>query len=174
MNKKELNTLEILDVIIRRESVRTLIDSIIPRVERKLNQNGKALMAWKPVALAVYGNELPDMIRSSWGFVLRAQVNTGAERHPNSHQYMISYRCSGDLQIWAGERWCSNILVSDPEARIENRCISILPNIWHQAVVLKDNWVVVSFHTVPEDKLIEERSDLTDPKLTHQRLYLDK
>lgn len=174
MNKKEFNILEILDVIIKRESVRTLIDSIIPGVECKLRQNGKALMSYKPVALAMYGNELPDAIRSSWVFVLRAQVNTGAERHPNSHQYMTSYRGSGDLQIWTGERWYSNILVSDPNTRIENRCISVPPNIWHQAVVPKDNWVVVSFHTVYENELIEERLDETDAELVHQRRYTDE
>lgn len=174
MDKEELKILQILDVITRQESVSAMIDSVVLQVERKLSRDFEALLAWEPVPLAAYGKRLPNMIRSSWVFVLRAQANTGAERHPNSHQRMMSYRGSGDLQIWTGERWCSNPLVSDSKARIENRWISIPPNMWHQAVVPKENWVVVSFHTVPEDELIEERPDASDTELTRQRRYLDE
>lgn len=174
MDKGERKILQSLDAIVRQEFVIEMIDSIIPRVERKLTQDFGALLAWEPVSLAIYGGRLPNMIRSSWIFVLRAQTDTGAERHPNSHQRMMSYRGSGDLQIWTGEGWCSNLLVSDLEARIESRWVSIPPNIWHQAVVPEENWVVVSFHTVPENELIEERPDTTDTELTCQRRYLDE
>ena len=51
--------------------------------------------------------------------------------------------------------------------------MSIPPNVWHQAVVIEDkDWVVVSFHTVPADELIEERPDTADSGRTHQRRYL--
>jgi hypothetical protein len=188
MDKEELKILQILDAIVRQEAVIEMIDLIIPRVERKLTQESEALLAWEPLPLVVYGESLPKMIRSSWVFILRAQVNTGAERHPNSHQLMMSYRGSGDIQIWAGESmplnpsvpsrvnfvkgWRSNYLVSDSDAQIDSRWISIPPNIWHQAVVPEENWVVVSFHTVLEDELIEERPDATDIELTYQRRYL--
>jgi len=36
-----------------------------------------------------------------------------------------------------------------------------------------DSIVFVSFHTVSEDELIEERPNPTDNKLTRQRRYLD-
>ena len=173
MDKQELKILQILDTIARQESVSELIGSVVLRVERWLTQDLGALLAYKPVPLATYGGRLPNIIRSSWVFVLRAQANTGAERHPNSRQRMMSYRGSGDLQIWTGERWRSNPLVSDSNTQIENRWISIPPNIWHQAVVTEANWIVVSFHTVPEDELIEERPDATNTGLTHQRRYLD-
>jgi len=133
MDKEELKILQVLDVITGQESVSAMIASVVLRVERNLSWDLGALLAWEPVPLATYGQRLSNMIRSSWVFVLRAQANTGAERHPNSHQRMMSYRGSGDLQIWTGERWCSNPLVSDSEARIENRWISIPPNMWHQA-----------------------------------------
>jgi len=174
MNKQELKILQVLDAIARQKSVSAIINSIVVRVERKLTQDFGALLTWEPVPLATYGGRLPNMIRSSWVFVVRAQVNTGAERHPNSCQRMMSYRGSGDLQMWAGGRWRSNLLVSDSEARIKSRWLSIPPNIWHRVVLPKENWVVLSFHTVPEDELIEERPDPTDTKLTHQRRYLDK
>jgi GNAT superfamily N-acetyltransferase len=174
IDKEERKILKILDAIVRQESVSAIIDSIVLQVERKLSQDFGALLVWEPVPLATYGDRLPNMIHSSWVFVLPAQTNTGAEKHPNSHQRMMSYRGSGDLQIWNGERWCSNHRISDSEARIESRWVSIPPNIWHQAVVPEENWVVVSFHTVFENELIEERPNPTDNKLTRQRRYLDE
>ena len=174
MNKKKLKILHILDTMIQQQSARIIIDSIIPLVECRLTQDPKTLLAWEPVPLPIYGKGLPDIIRSSWVFVLRAQTNTGAERHPNSYQHLISYRGSGNLQILNDEIWCSNLLVSDPSARIGNRSLSIPPNIWHRALVPEENWVVVSFHTVYENELIEERLDETDAELVHQRRYADE
>ena len=55
-------------------------------------------------------------------------------------------------------KWKSNILVSDADAPLERRWISIPTNVWHRPVIPNDNdWVVVSFHTVPAEELIEER-----------------
>jgi hypothetical protein len=170
----EQKTLLILDEIVRQKSVRAVIDSIIPRVERKFETDSESLLAWEPVPLDIYGEGLPDKIRSSWVFIVCALTNSGAERHPNSHQYMMSYRGSGDLQVMIGERWDSNPLISDSGVEIENKWISIPPNTWHRVVTSKENWVVVSFHTVPESELIEERPDPSDTQITRQRLYLDE
>lgn len=154
--------------------MRVVIESIIPRVEHKLKKDSEALLTWEPVPLETYGKRLPSEIRSSWVFVVRARSETGAERHPNSHQRMMSYRSSGDLQVFTGEKWRSNRLISEPEEEIGRRWVSIPPQIWHQAVAFTEDWVVVSFHTVPEEELIEERPDPADARLTRQRLYLDK
>jgi len=171
IKNEELKILEALDAALRQEASHAAIDPIVLCVERKLTRDTAALLAWEPVPLATYGRRLPDMIRSSWVFALRAQANTGAERHPNSQQRMMSYKGSGDLQTWDGEKWRSNYLISDADAPLESRWLSIPVNIWHQAVVPKDNWVVVSFHTVPEVELIEERPDINDAKIIHQRRY---
>ena len=173
MDKEELRILESLDKIVRQESVHATIDSIVWRTEQELAQNPEALLAWEPVLLATYGQRLPNIIRSGWVFVLRAQASTGAERHPNSHQRMMSYRGSGNLQIWDGEKWRSNYLISDTGAPLESRWLSIPANVWHQAVVTEENWAVMSFHTVPENELVEERPDATDFKLTRQRRYAE-
>ena len=173
MKKSSQKILRILDEIVRRKSVRAVIDSLVPRVEQKQKKDSEALLAWEPVPLDTYGKGLPNRIRSSWVFVVRAQAESGAERHPNSHQYMMSYRGSGDLQVMTGEKWGSNLLVSDLGKGIESRWISIPPYTWHQAVAAKGVWVVVSFHTALEDELIEERPDPADTQLTRQRLYLD-
>lgn len=55
-------------------------------------------------------------------------------------------------------KWHSNVLISDSNASLEQRWISIPANVWHRPVIPKGvDWVVVSFHTVPAAELIEER-----------------
>ncbi len=129
-------------------------------------------MAWEPVPLTVYDGRLPETIRSSWVFILRALAATGAERHPNSHQRVMSYRGFGDLQVWANDQWRSHPLVSNLDGPIECRWASIPAGTWHQAVVPDEDWVVVSFHTVSQDELIEERPHPDDAGSTRQQTYL--
>lgn len=168
MTKEERLTLETLEEIVRSEPVRAQILPIIERVRAELARKAKALMTWEPVALEMFG-ALPSAIRSGWIFILRAGTDTGAERHPNSHQRMLTFGGTGDMKIDVkGIRndveaeseivWQSNILVSDPKAPLERRWISIPQNVWHRPVIPKGaDWVVVSFHTVPATELIEER-----------------
>lgn len=150
---------------------RAFIDPIVERVALKLAGDPSALMAWEPIPLPAYSGDLPDMIRSSWVFILRAGATTGAERHPNSHQRVMSYRGHGEFQVWANDEWCSLPLVSNPEGPIETRWASIPVGVWHQVVVPADDWVVVSFHTVPEDELIEERPDPDEAGSTRRMTY---
>jgi hypothetical protein len=171
MSPEERSLLESLDAVLRADVVRALLAPIVERAAQQLNRNAAALMAWEPVPLALYGGRLPEPIRSSWVFILRAGATTGAERHPNSHQRMMSYRGTGDLQTGGEGRWQSNRLVSTEGAGLEQRWVSVPPNVWHQAVVPQEDWVVVSFHTVPGDELIEERPDAADSGRTKQRRY---
>jgi steroid delta-isomerase-like uncharacterized protein len=131
-------------------------------------------MAWEPVPLSLYGVPIPGPIRSSWVFILRAGAATGAERHPNSRQRMMSYQGTGDLQTGGEGQWQSHQLKSVAGAGLDECWISVPPGVWHQAVVAAadGDWVVVSFHTVAADELIEERPDAADPGRTHQRRYL--
>ena len=168
MTREERSVLEALDKIVQSENVRAKILPIVERVRAELARKPDALMTWEPVALETFG-ALPPAIRSGWVFILRAGSDTGAERHPNSHQRMMSFEATGDLQTDATSAehtvqteseidWRSNILVSDPQAPLERRWVSIPSNIWHRPVIPKGaDWVVVSFHTVPAAELIEER-----------------
>jgi hypothetical protein len=64
-------------------------------------------------------------------------------------------------------------LVSDPEAPLERRWISIPPNVWHRPVVgANADWTVVSFHTVAPEELIEERPDRGSKDGSKQMKYL--
>jgi hypothetical protein len=175
---EERSLLERLDAIVGSEEIRAQIYPIVERVRTALARNQKAQMTWELIPLTIYGGALPSEIRSSWVFVLRAGATTGAERHPNSHQRMMSFEAAGDLQVQTGAdggqgQWQSNFLVSDPDAPLEGRWISIPRNVWHQVVVPEGrDWVVVSFHTVLPEELIEERPDSNDAGGTKQMLYL--
>ena len=169
MTKDERQILQTLDETVRSKTVRAQIEPIIERVRAELRRKLDALMTWEPVPLDVFGENLPASIRSVWIFILRAGVDSGAERHPNSQQRMLTIGGTGDMKIdtkaakndVASEseiEWRSNVLISDPNAPLEQRWISIPPNVWHRPVIpIGADWVVVSFHTVPATELIEER-----------------
>ena len=179
VTREERSLLETLDKIVRSEKVHAQILPMVERVRTQLARRPNALMAWEPIALETFG-ALPSAIRSGWVFILRAGSDTGAERHPNSHQRMMSFDGTGDLKTDAKSAeneveteseivWQSNVLVSDPQALLERRWVSIPQNIWHRPVIPKGaDWVVVSFHTVPAAELIEERPG------AKQMLYLSE
>ena len=175
MTAGERSRLELLDAALRSDSVREHTRSVVVRVREQLARRKDALMSWEPVPLDVFATTLPPEIRSAWVFVLRAGADTGAERHPNSHQRMMSFEGSGDLQTGRPGKWQSNVLVSEPDAPLERRWISIQTNVWHRPVVGRDaDWAVVSFHTVEADELIEEKPDDNRDAGTKQMKYLGK
>jgi len=171
LDPQESEILEVLDTAVRAESVISKIDAIVSRVEQELREKPDDVLVWEPIPLDVYTSPLPETIRSSWVFILRANTATGAERHPNSYQRMMSYRGSGDFQTRIAGDWCSHILKSDQTLPIKERWISIPPNVWHQAIVAGEYWVVVSFHTVAAHELIEERPATESEDAVQQRRY---
>ena len=185
MEPDERARLEKLDAIVRSDELRTKINPVVDRVRAALSQKPEALMTWEPIPLEIFGEGLPPEIGSGWIFVLRAGADTGAERHPNSHQRMMTLHGSGDMKTESkkgelrikkdekGIDWQSNVLVSDPNARLERRWISIPPNVWNRPVVARDaDWVVISFHTVPAEELIEEKLDESGAG-TKQKKYVE-
>jgi hypothetical protein len=172
-DEREDKVLAFLDGILQRRPLRAFLDAVVARVEQQLQADSAAVMAWEPVPLEAYGTPLPGGIRSSWVFILRADVATGAERHPNSRQRMASYRGAGDLQTRIAACWESHRLESDPRLPLQRRWISIPENVWHQAVTPAAHWAVVSFHTVPAEELVEERPGPSGSDSTQQRKYLE-
>jgi hypothetical protein len=174
MNPEERRRLESIDTVLQSEAVRSRIRPVVGRVRAELARKKEAVMTWEPIPLTVFGGALPGEIQSAWVFVLRAGADTGAERHPNSHQRMMSFEGSGDMKTGEQEQWQSNVLISDDRAPLEQRWISIPQNVWHRPVVGGDDWVVVSFHTVPAAELIEEKPDDSGTDGTKQMKYLEQ
>ncbi len=173
MKPEERTRIESINTVLRSEAIRSQIRPVVERVRAELARKKGALMTWESVSLTVFGGALPAEIQSAWVFVLRAGADTGAERHPNSHQRMMSFEGSGDMKTRGQGQWQSNMLISDNEAPLEQRWISIPQNVWHRPVVGTDDWVVVSFHTVPAGELIEEKPDDSGKDGTKQKKYLE-
>lgn len=160
---EERNLLRSLDAAVFAPAAVAALRPICERVLGILARSPREIEAWEAVPLDLYGVDLPADVGSSWVFVLRRGVTTGAERHPNSRQRMVSWSGGGDFQVHDGERWVSHELPSDPALPFERRWLSIPPDTWHQGVVADQDWLVVSFHTVPAEELVEERPDPADP-----------
>jgi hypothetical protein len=104
---------------------------------------------------------------------------------------MMSVEGSGDMQIAisssdvkllndsdvkseADIQWRSNLLISEPAAPLGRRWISIPVNVWHRPVTGPEaNWVVVSFHTVTAEELIEERPSASTLTGTKRMKYFE-
>ena len=174
MTAEERSRLELLDQIVRSNEGK--VQTVVDRVRAELARNTEAVMAWEPIPLETFGRGLPPGIRSGWIFILRAGADTRPERHPNSHQRMMTLDGTGDMRVRAGlaSMWRSDFLISDPDAPLERRWISIPPNTWHQPVVGKDaHWVVVSFHTVRAEELVEEKPDSDRGRGTKRKKYVE-
>ncbi len=173
MDADELRLLASLDKAVREDAIKQHMAGVIQRVQQTLEDNPQAMMSWEPIPLTLYKQELPAEIKSCWVFNLRKNKTTGAERHPNSIQRMMSYQGSGDFQTKPGSTWESNFLDSnsDKEA-IGKRWLSIPVNVWHQGVVSDKNWIVLSFHTAEVSELIEERAEDGDETRLHKQTYI--
>jgi hypothetical protein len=177
MPSEEKSILDSLDRVLAAEDVRSMLDPVVRRVRGLLADRDEAVMEWEPIPLSAFATSLPPQIRSAWIFILRGGANTGPERHPNSHQRMMSFIGSGDLQTREGadQSWTSNILVSDKSKPLEQRWMSIPRNVWHQPVIPPgEDWVVVSFHTVPAEELIEERPAVSGDMGMRQMRYVNR
>src|ERR1043166_5926769 len=128
MTAEERSRLEALDAALRSENVRKHIRAVVVRLREQLARKKNAVISWKAIPPSIFDRALPPEIRSAWVFVLRGGADTGAERHPNSHQRMMSFEGSGNLQTGELGNWQSNVMVSDPDAPLERRWISIPAN----------------------------------------------
>jgi hypothetical protein len=144
-----------LTELIETNAVTATLREIVPRVRRHLAASD-APMAWEVVPLSVFGERLPDSIRSCWIFVIRAGASTGAERHPNSHQRSCSLLGAGTFDVHDGAAWRPHALTSGAHDEVGERWVSMPPSTWHRLRVGSAEWAMVSFHTVDAGDLIEE------------------
>jgi hypothetical protein len=126
--------------------------------------------AWEPLALGSLGFEVPAGIQSCWIFVLRAGATFGAERHPNSHQRTVALAGTALFEVLVEGAWLPWRMGGKGESETAS-AISIPPSVWHRIEIGSENFVSVSFHTVPAGELIEETPVGEDLSITQQRLY---
>jgi hypothetical protein len=156
MNAASDPVIAALDEIVAGRSVAATVTDRLGRVLRQL-ETSPGQMAWEIIPLSTFGSSLPDSIRSCWIFVIRAGAETGAERHPNSHQRSLSLAGTGTFEIREQDSWASHPLVSTHGGAVQHRWVTIPPSTWHRLFVDNEAWGMLSFHTVAAEDLIEER-----------------
>lgn len=156
MDAEQTSVLETLDEIVQQSRVAQALDSAVCKAQEQLSQNPDAVSASVTVSLDVYGEQLPKIIQSSRVFVLRARTQSKRERHPNSHQRVLSYRGCGDIRTFEEKTWRSHFITSNPSAGIDERWVSVPQRIWHQPIAGENDWVSIAFHTVSQEELVDE------------------
>ena len=94
---------------------------------------------------------LPAGFASAWVFVLRASHRNPAHRHPNSTQYTAVIRGGGTGYFGAQEV----ALRAFDDARSAETIYTIPPGTAHAFATASDGMVVISFHTVAPEELVE-------------------
>ncbi len=159
MDKKEIALLRNLDMIVWAVKDQPSIQEAISRAEAELSQNPSKLGATVQIPLSVFGKGIPASIKSCRVFALRENAAFKTERHPNSHQRVLSIKGIGEIRVLEeGNQWTAR-LRSDPDAPFEERWSTVRENTWHQPVAGPEGWVTLTFHTAPEGESLDEYRD---------------
>lgn len=94
-----------------------------------------------------------------------------AERHPNSHQRTVALSGTALFEVFIDGSWSPRPASGGEGESQHARAVSIPPSVWRRIRIGPQNFVSVSFHTVPPDQLIEETPIGNDLSNTTQRLY---
>lgn len=155
MKRDERAVLKQLDKLVQESDL-----SLEIRQSRELLKHDPYLLAGTvPVSLSKFKESLPAGIGSARIFILRANTQFKTERHPNSRQRVISLEGTGKIVVNDKASPRTQNLTSSPDALLEERWASVSPNVWHQPQANAQDWVVLTFHQVPENELIDEYLD---------------
>ncbi len=95
--------------------------------------------------------DVPAEIRSAWIFALRAEHWSGEHYHPNSVQHMVVIEGHGRSRIGGtiGE------MVAFGGGSLRDPWVVIDPGVRHEFYPVKDDMIVMSFHTATAEDLLE-------------------
>jgi len=130
-----------LDALVKRS--KEVLDATSLKA-RAMLQTGEEF-GWEFVSLG----PLPEGVASAGLFVLPARSRPTPHRHPNSIQHMR--RLAGDARV----RLTLGDDVLDRSVGADERWVVIQADATHQIDVGEREFVVISFHTVPQEELLE-------------------
>jgi hypothetical protein len=157
VTEEEFQLLTILDRLVRQPSALAAIKSLAADLMRQLQAKPAAAFRRADLPLSGYGPGLPDQIQSSNVYVIRPQVSSGIERHPNSHQRSMALEGEGLFALGPSDQRREQHIHGGSTAGIEQRWASIPPGTWHEAIAGDGLWTVVTFHTAADSAIINER-----------------
>ena len=159
MDQREKAFLRKLEGVLESMPVQIAIDAAISEAKGQLGADRQSQAASVQVPLSECGPSLPSDIKSCRVVVLRAGREFQTERHPNSHQRVLSLEGTGKIRVFEKPTPRDVSLRSDMYGPLELRWASLSENIWHQPVSDNEDWVVLTFHTASEMELIDEYRD---------------
>jgi hypothetical protein len=130
-----------LDAVVERS--RAVLDTASLKARAMLRTGEE--FGWEFVSL----DPLPEGIASAGLFVLPARSRPTPHRHPNSIQHMR--RLSGEARV----RLTLSDEVLDRSVGADEPWVVIAADAAHQIEVRNREFVVISFHTVPQEELLE-------------------
>ena len=164
----EAELMSSLQVRIAAPGARSALTQMADELERQLAAApDQQKSTYTSVPLSLYGEALPVELRSSWLFALRRDLTHPPEYHPNSIQRMFALTESGAFETWDGEQWIRHELIPGDDG------LSIPANTWHRTPAQDHDWVVVSFHTVKPNELVEIVGDPESGAVASERVYLE-
>jgi quercetin dioxygenase-like cupin family protein len=120
-------------------------------VARQMLASSREPFGWRFLDLGA--RQLPDDIRSGAVFVLPAGTTPPGHHHPNSIQHMRVLAGRALVTLWPAERAARHDRYG---VGTERPWLVIPRGVVHQIEVMPESeLVVLSFHTVPEDELLE-------------------
>lgn len=103
---------------------------------------------------------LPEPIRSARLFRLPAGVSGKRERHPNSHQRVLSLMGSGSIRVWDPQGASVLHRLAEPWGPGgPSAWSSVPPGLWHQPSAGEGPWIGLALHTAPVADLIDEYAE---------------
>jgi len=117
---------------------------------KKKIEKSKEPFIWEVLSERLLGESFPEGIRSAWMFFLRPNTSCPSHRHPNSVQYSAIVEGGGTIRIGEEQK---EIQIFDPVRR--QAWYVIRKDVPHQFITGDRTNVVLSFHTVPPNELVE-------------------
>lgn len=127
---------------------------------------GPVEKAFVPLPVRAFDG-LPEEIHLARLFGLKAGGSGPRERHPNSHQWVVSVAGAGQIRVWTAEGTASVIhaLESDPRSTLCGRWSAVPPGLWHRpSAGPADRWIALALHTSGEGILIDEYDQTWEDK----------
>jgi hypothetical protein len=156
MEKEEKMLLSNLDECVATPRAQAVIKEAVAKAETELQVERTKSGVSVQISLSVFGEDIPDFIKSCRVFVLRGATQFKTERHPNSTQRILSLKGAGEIRVFTEQGLRTASLRSDRYAAVDERWAVLEQNVWHQPVAGPKNWAVLAFHTAPEKELIDE------------------
>ncbi|QBD74678.1 hypothetical protein EPA93_01200 [Ktedonosporobacter rubrisoli] len=156
MKHSERIFLATLDNLIRQAGTLAVLREKGAELQSLLTLRSEVPIATQPIALEIYGAQLPPSIKSSRLVAYKGGTIARIERHPNSQQRVLCLEGTGTIFTIEGEARFPHPITAENSAQVEERWCSVEENIWHQPVAGPATWIVLALHTATEQHLLDE------------------